>query len=64
MGKIIDIATGRLKQAVGDLTGNQRLEREGTADILKGKVEGATKEIIHAAQDAKHAVKHAGKKLP
>jgi len=63
MGEIIDIAKGRLKQAAGDLSDNQKLKREGTADIVKGKVEGAIKDIKHAAQDAKHAIKHAGKKL-
>ena len=29
MGEIIDKAKGRIKQAVGDLTGNKRLKREG-----------------------------------
>ena len=58
MGEIIDIAKGRLKQATGDLSDNQRLKREGAVDILKGKVEGVVKDLKQSAKD----VKDAGKK--
>ena len=37
MGEIIDKAKGTIKQAVGDLTGNKRLKREGERDERKVK---------------------------
>ena len=36
-----DEMKGRVKEAAGDLTGNQRLENEGKADQAEGKVKGA-----------------------
>jgi uncharacterized protein YjbJ (UPF0337 family) len=52
MGEIIDKTKGRIKQAVGDLTDNKELKREGKADELKGKLEGAVKDVKHAIKDA------------
>jgi uncharacterized protein YjbJ (UPF0337 family) len=52
MGATIDKIKGRIKQAVGDLTGNKGLKREGKGDELKGKVEGAAKDVKHAIKDA------------
>jgi len=37
MGEIIDKTHGKIKQAVGDLTGNKRLKREGERDDGKAK---------------------------
>jgi len=37
MGEIIDRTEGKIKQAVGDLTGNKRLRREGERDEHKAK---------------------------
>ena len=37
----MDQAKGRVKQAAGDLTGNDRLRGEGAADEAIGKVEDA-----------------------
>jgi uncharacterized protein YjbJ (UPF0337 family) len=37
MGEIIDKTKGKIKQAVGDLTGNKRLKREGERDERKAK---------------------------
>ena len=37
MGEIIDRTEGKIKQAVGDLTGNKRLRREGERDERKAK---------------------------
>ena len=54
MGEIINKTKGKIKQAVGDLTGNKKLKREGQADELKGKAQGAI-------EDAKHAIKDAAK---
>ena len=51
MGEISDKVKGRVKQAAGDLTGNKELKREGERDELKGKVEGAMKDVKHAIKD-------------
>jgi uncharacterized protein YjbJ (UPF0337 family) len=37
VGKIIDKTKGKIKQAVGHLTGNKRLKREGEKDERKAK---------------------------
>jgi len=37
IGEIIDKTEGKIKQAVGDLTGNKRLKREGERDERKAK---------------------------
>jgi len=61
MGEAIDKTKGRIKQAVGDLTGNRKLKNEGKADELKGKVAGAVRKVKHAAKDLKDAAKGATK---
>jgi uncharacterized protein YjbJ (UPF0337 family) len=48
MGEIIDNAKGRTKQAVGGLTGNQKLELDGAKDILKSKAAGAVRTMKDA----------------
>jgi uncharacterized protein YjbJ (UPF0337 family) len=57
MGEFTDKAKGRIKQAVGSLTGDKGLKREGEDDERKGRIEGAVKDVNHAVEDAKHAVK-------
>ena len=61
MGEHIDKAKGRIKQAVGGLTGDKGLKDEGAKDEAKGKVEGAVADVKHAVKgavkDAKHAIK-------
>ena len=52
MGEIIDKTKGRFKQAVGDLTDNKQLKREGKSDEIKGKVEGVVKDVKHAIKEA------------
>ena len=42
-----DDIKGRVKEAAGDLTDNERLQREGKADQLEGKV----KELVDDARD-------------
>jgi len=37
MGEIIDKIQGKINQAVGNLTGNKRLKREGERDEGKAK---------------------------
>ena len=44
----MDEAKGRVKRAVGELTGNDKLKREGTVDKLAGKV----KQGIDKAKDS------------
>ncbi|HYJ61260.1 MAG TPA: CsbD family protein [Actinomycetota bacterium] len=49
MGEKTDDAKGRMKEAVGDLTDDERLKREGKMDRASGAVKGA-------ADDAKQKV--------
>ncbi len=49
MGENVDKAKGHAKEAVGDLTDNERLEREGKLDQASGEVKGK-------AEDAKDKV--------
>jgi len=49
-----DQAKGRVKQAAGDLTDDERLKAEGTWDKVKGAVKegvGDVKEAVHDATD-------------
>ena len=41
MGEKTDKAKGHVKEAVGDLTDNERLQREGKLDQASGAVKGA-----------------------
>ena len=60
MGEITNKAKGRIKQAVGGLTGDQQLKQEGEVDERKGRLERAVKDVKHAVKvvvkDAKHAI--------
>jgi len=47
MGGKTDQAKGKMKQAVGDLTGDKKLKREGQIDEAAGK----SKEAIDKAKD-------------
>ena len=49
MGEMTDKAKGHAKEAVGDMTDNERLEREGKLDQLSGDAKGM-------AEDAKEKV--------
>ena len=42
-----DDIKGRVKEAAGDLTDNERLKREGKADQVEGKV----KDVVDGARD-------------
>lgn len=50
MGEHIDKTKGKMKQAVGRMTDNKKLEREGLRDETKGRVE-------HVVNDAKDKVR-------
>jgi uncharacterized protein YjbJ (UPF0337 family) len=57
----LDQAKGKVKQAVGDLTGNDRLRAQGKVDETVGKVEtavgGAQKKVNAAIDSAAKAAK-------
>lgn len=53
----IDQAKGRVKQAAGDLTGNDELRRSGVADEQAGKVKDAVQHGKEKIDDAIDAVK-------
>lgn len=57
MGEHLDKAKGRVKQAAGDLTDDESLQREGKADELSGKVKGAVDTLRDKAEDAVDKVK-------
>ena len=49
-----DQAKGKIKQAVGTLTGNDKLKSEGQVDETVGKVEAAAGRAGKRAGDARH----------
>ena len=57
MGENLDQAKGRVKQAAGDLTDNDRLKDEGKADEMGGKVKEALEGAKDKAADAVDAIK-------
>jgi uncharacterized protein YjbJ (UPF0337 family) len=52
MGAKSDETKGRIKEAAGDLTGNERLKREGKADRAGAKVKDKVGKGIEKAKDA------------
>jgi uncharacterized protein YjbJ (UPF0337 family) len=47
-----DVVKGRIKEAAGALTDNNRLRREGTADQAVGKVKVAADNALDRAREA------------
>jgi len=47
----VDEAKGRVKEAAGDLTGNQELKDEGKVDRASGKVKGAVGDVADKAKE-------------
>jgi uncharacterized protein YjbJ (UPF0337 family) len=45
-------AKGSMKKAVGKATGNERLQAEGSADKIEGKVQKGVGDLKDAARDA------------
>jgi len=45
-------AKGRVKEAAGALTGNERLKNEGKVDQASGKIKQATERIVDKVKDA------------
>lgn len=48
----MDEAQGRVKKAVGELTGNNKLKREGTIDKAAGKVKQGVEKVKDAVKGA------------
>ena len=48
----VDQAKGRVKEAAGALTGNQRLKQEGKMDQAAGKIKSAAAKTVDAAKNA------------
>ena len=53
----IDKAVGRMKEALGALTGNKRLKSAGRVDQAKGSVKGAVDRVadVMTADSSDHA---------
>ena len=49
-----DKAKGRVKKAVGELTDNQDLKREGEIDQASGKVKEVTGKVADKAREVVH----------
>ena len=47
----MDELKGRAKEAAGDLTDNDRLQREGKADKAQGKVKQTIEDVKDKAED-------------
>jgi uncharacterized protein YjbJ (UPF0337 family) len=56
-----DKASGRIKQAAGDLTDNDDLKNEGKKDEASGKVKDAVDSAKDKANDAVDKIRDAGK---
>jgi uncharacterized protein YjbJ (UPF0337 family) len=52
MGGKTDVAKGRIKEAAGALTGNERLRAEGRADQAVGKTKQAVQKVKKAVKEA------------
>ncbi len=57
MGENLDEAKGRVKEAVGDLTDDDDLKREGKADRFGASVKGKAEDAADKVGDAVDAVK-------
>ena len=55
-----DKIAGKAKQAAGDLTGDDELEREGQRDEAAGNVKDAVDDVKDKAQDAVDSIKDSG----
>jgi uncharacterized protein YjbJ (UPF0337 family) len=50
MSGTTDRIKGRIKEAVGDLTDNQRLKDEGQLDVATGKLKTVVERVIDKAK--------------
>jgi uncharacterized protein YjbJ (UPF0337 family) len=49
-----DIVKGRIKEAVGALTGNEKLRAEGKSDQAMGEVKQAAQKVVDDVVEAAH----------
>ena len=54
-----DQATGRVKEAAGDLTGNEKLKSEGKADQAAGDAKKVVSDVADKAEEVIDKVKDA-----
>ena len=57
----IDEATGKLKQSVGEATGNEEMANSGAAEQIKGHVEqawGSVKDAVKESHDRHEPERH------
>jgi uncharacterized protein YjbJ (UPF0337 family) len=52
MGEHIDETKGRVKIAVGELTGNEKLKNEGRVDKVSGKIKKTIDQVADKAKKA------------
>ena len=52
MGGKTDIVKGRVKEAAGVLTGNEKLREEGKVDQVVGKAKQTAKKVAKKVKDA------------
>ena len=52
MGSTTDKIKGRVKEAVGVLTDNDRLKREGQTDQVVGEVKDKVERVVEKIKDA------------
>jgi uncharacterized protein YjbJ (UPF0337 family) len=57
MGEQTDKAKGHVKEAVGDMTDNERLEREGKLDQAGGEVKGRAEDAKDKIEEGVDAVR-------
>ncbi len=57
MGGKIDKIKGSIKEAVGKVTGNERLEAEGKTDKVKGNIKEAAEKTKDAAKGVVDSIK-------
>ena len=61
--KNIDQAKGRVKEAAGALTGDQRLKSEGHADQAKGSLKKAVDKVADTLRDTNEATSAPSREL-
>jgi uncharacterized protein YjbJ (UPF0337 family) len=54
MSEKIDQAKGRVKEAAGDLTDDDRLKNEGKTDRVAGEVKEKAEDVVDKAKDKIH----------
>ncbi len=61
MSEIRHKVMGKIKQVVGRVTGNERMQSEGESELLRGKVEGVVADTKEVAEASKDKLAHAAK---